>query len=54
MHDLPRLPCFLNGNYTVLPEAKVSVMDRGFVFGDGVYEAISLYAAHGAPGAQPA
>lgn len=43
MHDLPRLPCFLNGNYTVLPEAKVSVMDRGFVFGDGVYEAVPVY-----------
>jgi len=43
MHNLPRLPCYLNGEYTVLPEAKVSVMDRGFVFGDGVYEAIPVY-----------
>jgi len=43
MHHLPRLPCFLNGDYTVLPEAKVSVMDRGFVFGDGVYEAVPVY-----------
>jgi len=44
MHNLPRLPCYLNGEYTVLPEAKVSVMDRGFIFGDGVYEAIPVYA----------
>lgn len=43
MHNLPRLPCYLNGDYTVLPEAKVSVMDRGFIFGDGVYEAIPVY-----------
>ncbi len=43
MHTLPRLPCYLNGDYTVLPEAKVSVMDRGFVFGDGVYEVIPVY-----------
>lgn len=41
--DLPRLPCYLNGDYTVLPEAKVSVMDRGFIFGDGVYEVIPAY-----------
>ncbi len=44
MHNLPRLPCFLNGDYTVLPEAKVSVMDRGFIFGDGVYEVVPVYA----------
>ena len=43
MTELPRLPCYLNGDYTVLPEAKVSVMDRGFVFGDGVYEAVPVY-----------
>ncbi len=43
MHNLPRLPCFLNGDYTVLPEAKVSVMDRGFIFGDGVYEVVPVY-----------
>ncbi|MDE2418439.1 MAG: D-amino acid aminotransferase [Burkholderiales bacterium] len=43
MHKLPHLPCYLNGDYTVLPEAKVSVMDRGFIFGDGVYEAVPVY-----------
>ncbi|MDD1616830.1 MAG: D-alanine transaminase, partial [Methylococcaceae bacterium NSP1-2] len=28
---------YLNGQYLPLDEAKVSVMDRGFLFGDGVY-----------------
>ena len=36
--DLPPLPCYLNGEFTNLREAKVSVLDRGFIFGDGVYE----------------
>jgi D-alanine transaminase len=40
---LPPLPCYLNGAYTLLPEAKVSVMDRGFIFGDGVYEVLPVY-----------
>ncbi len=43
MHTLPRLPCYLNGDYTELPDAKISVMDRGFVFGDGVYEVVPVY-----------
>ena len=41
---LPALPCYLNGDYTLLPDAKVSVMDRGFIFGDGVYEVVPVYA----------
>lgn len=41
--ELPPLPCYLNGHYTVLNEARVSVMDRGFIFGDGVYEVIPAY-----------
>ena len=40
---LPPLPCYLNGSYTTLPHAKVSVMDRGFILGDGVYEVIPVY-----------
>lgn len=40
---LPALPCYLNGDYTLLPEAKISVMDRGFIFGDGVYEVVPVY-----------
>src|SRR5438034_756473 len=41
---LPDLPCYLNGEFTTLPHAKVSVMDRGFIFGDGVYEVVPAYA----------
>jgi D-alanine transaminase len=41
---LPDLPCYLNGEFTTLPNAKVSVMDRGFIFGDGVYEVVPAYA----------
>jgi D-alanine transaminase len=35
---------YLNGEYLPLFEAKVSVLDRGFLFGDGVYEVIPAYA----------
>lgn len=35
---------YLNGNYQPLAETQVSVMDRGFLFGDGVYEVIPVYA----------
>ena len=34
---------YLNGKYLPLDEAKVSVLDRGFIFGDGVYEVIPAY-----------
>jgi D-alanine transaminase len=40
---LPDLPCWLNGEFTTLPNAKVSVMDRGFIFGDGIYEVVPAY-----------
>jgi D-alanine transaminase len=36
-------PCFLNGHTLPLNEANISVMDRGFIFGDGVYEVLSVY-----------
>ena len=42
--SLPPLPCYLNGEFTLLPDAKVSVMDRGFIFGDGIYEVAPVYA----------
>jgi D-alanine transaminase len=35
---------FLNGELTPLSEAKVSVLDRGFIFGDGIYEVVPIYA----------
>jgi len=34
---------YLNGEYLPIEEAKVSVLDRGFIFGDGVYEVIPVY-----------
>jgi D-alanine transaminase len=34
---------FLNGDLLPLEEARVSVLDRGFIFGDGVYEVIPVY-----------
>jgi len=43
MNTLPALPCYLNGEFTTLPNAKISVMDRGFIFGDGVYEVVPAY-----------
>ena len=35
---------YLNGELTPLSEAKISVLDRGFIFGDGIYEVIPVYA----------
>lgn len=35
--------CYLNGRYLPLDEARVSPMDRGFLFGDGAYEVIPVY-----------
>jgi len=34
---------YLNGAFMPLAEAKISVLDRGFVFGDGVYETVPVY-----------
>ena len=34
---------YLNGTFTALEDAKISPMDRGFLFGDGVYEVIPCY-----------
>jgi len=36
---------FLNGAFLPLAEARVSVEDRGFLFGDGVYEVVRTYGA---------
>lgn len=43
MNALPELPCYLNGTYTTIDRAQVSVMDRGFIFGDGIYEVVPVY-----------
>ena len=34
---------YLNGEFLPLSETRISVMDRGFLFGDGVYEVIPVY-----------
>jgi D-alanine transaminase len=34
---------YLNGDFVPLGEAKISVLDRGFIFGDGVYEVVPVY-----------
>jgi D-alanine transaminase len=42
---VPAAPmCVLNGQRMPLSDAKVSVLDRGYLFGDGVYEALRVYA----------
>eukprot|EP01042_Synura_sphagnicola_P017732 gene17732-22424_t len=34
---------YLNGQLTPLSDAKIPVLDRGFIFGDGIYEVIPMY-----------
>ena len=43
MIQLPATLCHLNGQTLPLCDAKVSVLDRGFIFGDGIYEVIPVY-----------
>ncbi|MEO7339155.1 MAG: D-amino acid aminotransferase [Caldimonas sp.] len=43
MQTIPDTLCYLNGDYCSLRDAKVSVLDRGFIFGDGVYEVLPAY-----------
>ncbi len=44
LSPLPETPCYLNGEYMRVCDAKVSVLDRGFIFGDGIYEVVPVYA----------
>jgi D-alanine transaminase len=34
---------YLNGNFVPLSQAHVPVLDRGFIFGDGIYEVVPAY-----------
>jgi len=43
MQTIPDILCYLNGDYLPLNQAKVSVLDRGFIFVDGVYEVVPVY-----------
>lgn len=40
---MPLPICFLNGAYLPLAEARVSPLDRAFLFGDAVYEVVPVY-----------
>lgn len=40
---LPDFPCLLNGRLSSVRDATVSVLDRGFIFGDGIYEVVPVY-----------
>jgi D-alanine transaminase len=35
--------CFLNGDFLPISQAKISVLDRGFIFGDGIYDVTPVY-----------
>jgi len=39
-------PVYLNGQFVPLAEAGISPLDRGFLYGDGVYELIPVYSRH--------
>ena len=34
---------YLNGAFMALEEARISPMDRGFLFADGIYEVVPAY-----------
>ena len=40
---MPLPLCYLNGEYLPLAEARVSPLDRAFLFGDAVYEVVPVY-----------
>ena len=35
--------CYLNGEYQPLGAARIPVLDRGFIFGDGIYDVVPAY-----------
>ncbi|HEX7952808.1 MAG TPA: D-amino acid aminotransferase [Burkholderiales bacterium] len=37
---------YLNGEFMPIEQAKIPVLDRGFIFGDGVYELVPVYSRH--------
>ncbi len=45
--DLCLPTVYLNGRFLPVEDAKISPLDRGFIFGDGVYEVIPYYAGRG-------
>ncbi|MFC4518791.1 D-amino acid aminotransferase [Cupriavidus pinatubonensis] len=49
---MPEPLVYLNGDLTPLSEARIPVLDRGFIFGDGIYEVIPIYNGKPFRGAQ--
>jgi D-alanine transaminase len=43
-HALADSLCYLNGRFVRLGDAQISVLDRGFIFGDGIYDVAPVYA----------
>src|SRR5207248_1719623 len=43
----PLPSCYLNGDYLPLTEARISPLDRGFLYADGVYELMPVYGGRG-------
>ena len=41
--EFPDTLCHLNGRTLPLRDAQISVLDRGFIFGDGIYEVVPVY-----------
>ena len=37
---------YLNGQFIPADQARIPIMDRGFLFGDGVYEVVPSYGGH--------
>ena len=36
--------CYVNGSYVAIQDARISPFDRGFLYADGVYELMPVYA----------
>ena len=34
---------YLNGEYVALSDAKISILDQGFLLGDGVFDVVSVW-----------
>jgi len=39
----PQSIVYLDGQYLPISQARISVLDRGFIFGDGIYEVVPVY-----------
>lgn len=51
-HDNNHSPAFFNGQYMPLSQVHISPLDRGFLFGDGIYEVVPVYQGKALGGTQ--